>query len=385
MVQTYIKGADPNWSYERNDRITNALNTLLAMKERRAKEREREFLLAMKALESNPEMALTPMADDLMARFGDQPGAGPMIQAIKGRALDMQTRMDRVKEYRQNKHDEELEDAVYRENAINAIQKDPAWMRDASGMERPDMVGPPSQQDFSADRFQNWLNFAQEAKARPSAGYRAYSGLTPEGQQMVAEELKRLGEKLPEPPDPFSGFSPPKDIEAMAMAMGPEEALRAWQVQMGRLPSAGGQLQADTTRQGWEEADARMEREYVLRGELDAQRTAGDISVKTTPPGKVDGEAEAKGSAGVRAVAADMIRADKNKKGDKTPKQAPTAPATERAAVDSDKIGWDAGTAADVFAQIWAKALEDAKGDRMKATPFFLSRWARAVADQTPK
>lgn len=243
MVATYIQGPDPNWSYQRNDRITNALNTLLSMKERRAKEREKQFMLALKAMEMNPQSSLTPMADDLMAQYGDQPGAYAMIQAVRSRAEQMNQVQENLKEFVGKKEQEELEDAVWRENYLERIRKDPAFMRDAMGQERPDMVGPPSPQDVATDRFQNTLGFSLEAQSRPSPGYRAISSMTPDAQLGAIAGMKPYGMTPPVAPSAFGGFEIPKEIQALAMAAGPQAAYDAWMRQNGAMPSANVEAQ----------------------------------------------------------------------------------------------------------------------------------------------
>lgn len=389
MPAAMIQGA-PAYYWEKDyDRITQALMGLNQMLDEREKEKERRKARDMAMLQNDPRMAAGPAGKQFMEQYADDPQAIAFVQSL---ASQGQQTMDL--EAGQSSYFEGLfqaqQEAGRRAAEFMGVGKD---LQDAADtMNEADLwIGNQpdpmlSREQMVAQEISDRQGFLQNQE---DPRWTAFSGLPSEQRAQMGPWLSQKGQ-MPMPAILGAGMPAldPKVVLANQMGLPVEDQYQTFMRSIGAAPSIGQEAQLAYNQQS---LDARMQmaqdalkaREDLAASQHQARLAeigARESAISARQDAK--GEAKQSGSAGVQAVADDLKDKDKAaREADKKAKAAaPPATVVQRAKVDADKFGWDAGTAAEVFQTVWGKAMEQAGNDPQKAATIFSSLWKKGTA-----
>ena len=389
MPAAMIQGA-PAYYWERDyDRITQALSGLNRMLDEKRREKERRMARDMAMLQNDPRLAAGPAGKQFMETYADDPQAVAFVDSI---ARQGQQTMDL--EAGQSSYFEGLFQAQQEQGRRAAefmgVGRD---LQDHADLENEisGLLGQPPEAQFSAPgmlagEVSDRAAFAQGAE---DPRWTAFSGLPSEQRAQVAPWLSQKGQ-MPMPSILGAGMPAldPKVLLANQMGLPEEDQYMTFLRSIGAAPSAGMEAQLGYNREALEARIAAGQQSLTAREELAAAKHAARMAeinatqsaITARAGGK--GDKDKSGSVGVQAVADDLKEQDKAARSadKKAPAVAPPAPVVQRAKVDADAFGWDAGTAAQVFQTIWSESMKRAGGDPQKASAIFSDLWKRGTA-----
>lgn len=389
MPSAMIQGA-PAYYWERDyDRITQALSGLNRMLEEKRREKERRMARDMAMLQNDPRLAAGPAGKQFMETYADDPQAVAFVDSI---ARQGQQAMDL--EAGQSSYFEGLFQAQQEQGRRAAefmgVGRD---LQDHADLENEiaGLLGQSPESQFSAPGMlaQEVGDRAAFAQGIEDPRWTALSGLPAEQRAQVAPWLYQKGQ-MPMPAILGAGMPAldPKVLLANQMGLPVEDQYMTFLRSIGAAPSAGMEAQLDYNREALD-ARTRMAQEALAgREELSKAQHQARLAEIAAREGAITSRSEARadqkqsGSVGIQAVADDLKEQDKAARtADKeAPATAPPAPVVQRAKVDVDKFGWDAGTAAEVFQAIWSESMKRSGGDPQKAATIFSALWKQGTA-----